>query len=94
MMKDKYLENCWSDLAWNEEHTKMYTDCTKDIADSSPQIKAAICDIQKVAKGDYAAFDFWLILQSMTNDERLHESKELDMMTGKFTKFNFYGPTA
>ena len=71
----------------------MYTDCTKDIADSSPQIKAAICDIQKVARGDYAAFNFWLKLQNMTNDERVNESKELDKsieklneMAGNFTK--------
>ena len=63
MMKDKYHINCGSRHAWNEsksdeEHIKMYVDCTKDIADSSPQIKDAICDIQEVAKGNYSALPF------------------------------------
>ena len=78
--------NCWSHQAWNEsdeEHIKMYTDCTNDLADSSSQIMGAICHIQDVALGDYSAFDFWLTLQQMDNDQRVYESRELGNYTEK-----------
>ena len=86
MMKDKYHINCGSRHAWNESHIEMYTDCTKDIADSSPQIMNAICNIQEVAKGNYSdldLWDYWLTLQNMDNDQRVLESKELDKSTVK-----------